>query len=99
MAKHANLSVCRSSDQTKDEFENFIKNLIRNIANKSPFLIVALGDSNAKMQGWYQNDITTFDGFKIDSTTSQFGLSQIIKEPIYFEQFRFLHRLNFYVAT
>ena len=30
VAKHANLSVCRSSGQTKDEFENFIKNLILN---------------------------------------------------------------------
>ena len=33
------------------------------------------------MQGWYQNDITTFEGCKTDIATSQFGLSQIIKEP------------------
>ena len=32
-------------------------------------------------EGWYQNDITTFEGCKIDTATSQFGLSQIIKEP------------------
>ena len=70
--------------KTKDEFENFIKNLelnLEHIANKSPFLIVVLGDFNARMQGWYQNDITTFEGCKIDIATSQFGLSQIIKEP------------------
>ena len=33
------------------------------------------------MQGWYQNDITTCEGRKIDIATSQVGLSQIIKEP------------------
>ena len=51
------------------------------MANKSPFLIVVLVDFNVRMQGWYQNDITTFEGFKIDIATSQFGLSQIRKEP------------------
>ena len=53
-------------------------------ANKSLFLIVVLGDFNVRMQGWYQNDITTFEGCKIDIGTSQFGLSQIIKEPTHF---------------
>ena len=33
------------------------------------------------MQGWYQNDIATFEGCKIDIATSQFGLSQIMEEP------------------
>ena len=39
------VSLCRSPSQTKDEFENFIKNLelnLEHIANKSPFLIVVL---------------------------------------------------------
>ena len=61
-----------------------MKNLelnLENIANKNPFLIAVLGDFNAWMQGWYQNDMTTFEGCKIDIATSQFGLSQIIKEP------------------
>ena len=70
------VSLYRSPSQTKDEFENFIKNLeinLEHIANKSPFL---LGNFNARMQGWYQNDITTFEGCKIDIATFQFGLSQ-----------------------
>ena len=53
------VSLYRSPSQTKDEFENFIKNLelnLEHIANKSPFLIVVLGDFNARMQGSYQND-------------------------------------------
>ena len=32
------------------------------------------------MRGWYQNDLTIFKGCKIDTGTSQFALSQIIKE-------------------
>ena len=93
------VSLYRSPSQTKDEFENFIKNLeinLEHIANKSPFL---LGDFNARMQGRYQNDITTFEGCRIGIATSQFGLSQIIKQPTYFELFGFLHQLNFYIST
>ena len=77
-------SLYRSPSQTKNKLENFIKNLELNLeqtVNKSPFLIVVLGDFNAKKQGWYQNDITIFEGSKIDIATSQLSLSQIIKEP------------------
>ena len=74
------VSLYRSPGQTKDEFKNFLKNLeinLEHIANKSPFL---LGDFNARMQGRYQNDITTFEGCRIGIATSEFGLSQIIKK-------------------
>ena len=74
------VSLYRSPSQTKHEFENIIKNVeinLEHIANKSPFL---LGDFNAKMQGRYQTDVTTFEGCKIEIATSQFGLSQIIKQ-------------------
>ena len=43
------VSLYRSPSKTKDELENFIKNLdlnLKHIANKSPFLIVILGDFN-----------------------------------------------------
>ena len=33
---------------------------------------------------WCNNDITTYEGSKIDGVTSQFGLHQIIKEPTHF---------------
>ena len=68
------ISLYRSPIQTKYEFENFIKNLELNleyIVNQSPFLIAVLGDFNGRMQGWYQNYITTFEGSKIDMITSQ----------------------------
>ena len=30
---------------------------------------------------WHNNDITTFEGSKIEGVTSQFGLQELIKEP------------------
>ena len=78
------VSLCRSPSQTKAEFENFISNSelnLEHIVNESPFLIIVLGDVNVRMQSWYQNNITTFKGSKINIETSQFSLSQIIKEP------------------
>ena len=78
------VSLYRSPSQTKDEFENFIENLelnLEHIVNKSPSLIVVLGDFNTKMHCWYQSDISTLEGCKINIATSQFGFRQIIKEP------------------
>ena len=76
------VSLYSSPSQAKGEFENFIKILelnLEHIAKKSPFLILVLGDFYARMQGWYQKDITTFKGCKINIATSQFSLSQIIE--------------------
>ena len=47
----------------------------------SPFLTIVLGDFNAKLSLWYNNNITTYGSSKVDSVTSQFGLEKIIKEP------------------
>ena len=49
----------------------------------NPFLIVALGDFNAKTANWYKNDISSYESLKIDTITSQSGLQQIINELIY----------------
>ena len=45
------------------------------------FLTVMIGDFNAKFKDWCSIDITSFEGSELDFLTSQFGLSQIIKEP------------------
>ena len=71
-------------NQSHNEFNSFIKNLELNL-NKAttcnPFLVVGLGDFNAKSCNWCINDRTNFEGAKIDVLTSQNGLHQIIKEP------------------
>ena len=39
----------------------------------NPFLTVVLVDFNAKLNLWYNSDITTYQGSKTDGVTSQFG--------------------------
>ena len=78
------ITLYRSPNQCQDDFESFINNFELNldsIMTNHPFLTVTLGDFNAKSSLWYNNDITTYEGSKIDGVTSQFGLQQIIKEP------------------
>ena len=43
--------------------------------------MVALGDFNAKSSNWYNKDITSDEGRKIEAVTSQYGLRQEINEP------------------
>ena len=78
------LSVYRSPSQSPDEFNKFLQNfenIIQNFYSKQPFLITILGDFNAKSSNWYTGDRTTQEGFQIDSLTSFYGLTQLIKEP------------------
>ena len=78
------LQLYRSSSQTRDIFEAFVDDFeltLDSIINKNPFLIVALGDFNAKTTNWYKNDINSYDGLKIDTITSQFSLQQLVNEP------------------
>ena len=67
-----------------DEFEKFIDNLelnLETLCQNNPFLIVLMGDLNAKSKNWYSHDKTSHEGNEIENVTAQFGLQQIIKEP------------------
>ena len=78
------VALYRSPSHTQDEFEKFSDNLELNLgtlSQKNPFLVVAIGDFNAKSKSWYINDSTTSQGIVLENITSQFGLQQIIKEP------------------
>ena len=73
------LCLYRLPSQTRDIFETFAVNFeltLDSIMNKTPFLIVALGDFSAKTTNWYKNDINSFDGLKIDAITSHFDLQK-----------------------
>ena len=53
-----------------DIFETFADNLELNldtISNKNPYLIIILGDFNAKSSNWYKQDKTTYEGSKIEA--------------------------------
>ena len=78
------ISLYRSPSQSLDAFEKFADNFepnLEKVTNKNPYLIVILGDFNAKLSSWYKHDTTTYEGSKIDAITSQFGLKQLIQEP------------------
>ena len=80
------ISLYRSPNQTQDEFETFTNNLdliLDRIFETNPFLVIALGDFNAKLCLWYKNDKTTTEGSKIANLTFQYGPKQIINQPIH----------------
>ena len=57
--------------------ENFCNNFeltLDTVSATTYFLIVAIGDLNAKSTNWNTGDATTFEGSKTEAITSQSGL-------------------------
>ena len=82
------VSFYRSSNQSEDHFEDFFNNFeltLEALLPANPFLIIAIGHFNAKSKNWYTGDTKTFEGYKIEALTSQFGLQQIINEPTHIQ--------------
>ena len=78
------IHIYRSPSQKQDKFQEFKSNLEINLdvlSANNPFLIVIIGDFNAKSTNWYLNDVTRFEGLKIEFLASQFAMSQVINEP------------------
>ena len=79
-------ALCRYPSQTQDDFLSFSQNFELNFAmlsENNPYLLVGIGDFNAKLRHWYSQDTNTFEGSSVENVASQFGLHQIIKEPMY----------------
>ena len=49
------MALYRSPSQTQDEFEKFPDKLLLNLGT-CPFLVVAIGEFNAKSKCWYVDD-------------------------------------------
>ena len=78
------VALYRSPSQYQDDFATFSDNFemtLDLVSMKNPFLLVVLGDFNAKLSQWHDKDSNTFEGISSESITSQFGLHQIINEP------------------
>ena len=78
------VALYRSPSQSQDDFETFVDNFemtFELLAQKSPFLLAAIGDFNANSSNWYNRDKTSLEGNTIENITSQLGLHQIINEP------------------
>ena len=77
-------TVYRSPSQNSDEFESFLLNfefLLQDISNRNPYLTLLLGDYNARNTNWWHHDITTTEGIQLETTTTIYGLQQLIDEP------------------
>ena len=75
------LYIYRSPSQTRDTFETFVDNLELTLdtrTNKKCFLILTIGDFNAKATNWHKSNKTTCEGLKINAFASQFGLQQLM---------------------
>ena len=78
------IALYRSPSQSQDLFESFKEKLelnLESVVQNNPFLVVLLGDFNAKSSNWCKNDTTTTEGKAIENITSQFGLHQMTDEP------------------
>ena len=71
------VALYRSPSQDQDEFDSFSKNLeitLDKLALNNPFMLVVIGDLNAKSKNWHPSDRTTYEGNIIETITSHFGL-------------------------
>ena len=78
------LQTTKLLNQSYDDFVSFPDNFeltSDSLAQKNPFLMVLLGDFNAKSSNWYNKCITSNEGRKNEAVTSQNGLHQEINEP------------------
>ena len=69
------ITLYRSPNHSLDEFNSFINNLELNLGKATtynPFLVVVLGNFNAKLCNWCINDRTNFEGAKIDTLKNQY---------------------------
>ena len=73
------VSLYRLPNQSQDDFQSFAN--IDAVTAINLFLTVVLGDFTIKSNLWFKGDKTSYEGSKIDATTSQFGLQQLINEP------------------
>ena len=73
--------------QSHDVFETFADNLklhLKNIANKSPYLIIVLGESNVESSNWQKHDKTRYQNSEINVSTSQFAYANYFRnQPIH----------------
>ena len=78
------ITLYRSPSQSMDEFEQFLLNLdqlLHDISSLNPSFVMLLGDFNAKSSSWYSHDITSQEGFRIESLTSFYSFTQLISVP------------------
>ena len=78
------VALYRSPSQSQDDFATFSDNFkmtLDLVSKKNPFLLVVLGDFNAKLRHLHDKYNSISEEISIENITSQLELHQIIDEP------------------
>ena len=51
------------------------------MTNNNCFLVVAIGDFNARLSSWCINDKSNYEKTKIDCLATEYDFKQVINEP------------------
>ena len=84
------VALYRSPSQSHNEFSSFVTNsepALQVITLRKPFLTMLLGDFNAKNKLWSDQDNTSYEESILHDLMTQYGLTQIIHEPIHILEF------------
>ena len=74
-------SLYRSPSQTSNEFNSFITNLekiVADISRNNPHFVLLIGDFKAKSGNWSSNDIATAEGAPLHYLAFLYGMKQVI---------------------
>ena len=66
------ISLYQSTNQSKDEFDQFLLNfeqLISDRMSRNPHFILVIGDFKVRSSSCWKNDLTTSEGNQVDTIT------------------------------
>ena len=76
--------IYRSTSQSTNKFKEFLVNFDESLKQvnmlKSSFTII-IGDFDGRSRSWWSDDITSYEGSRIDSVTPTYEFHQLISDP------------------
>ena len=76
--------IYRSTSQSTNKFKEFLVNFDKSLKQvnmlKSSFTII-IGDFDGRSRSWWSDDITSYEGSRIDSVTPTYEFHQLISDP------------------
>ena len=76
--------IYRSTSQSTNKFKEFLVNFDKSLKQvnmlKSSFTII-IGDFDERSRSWWSDDITSYEGSRIDSVTPTYEFHQLISDP------------------
>ena len=76
--------IYRSTSQSTNKFKEFLVNSDESLKQvnmlKSSFTII-IGDFDGRSRSWWSDDITSYEGSRIDSVTPTYEFHQLISDP------------------